>query len=90
MTQGCARPGHHGGAGLNVIPTALVVLGLGGLAFSLAPRAATPTVYTVVIAPLLIDTPADAPSGLSSASGYTTTWRWPAESVDAPTIVTWR
>ena len=43
------------GAGLNVVPTALLVLGLGAIALALAPRAATGVVYGVVIASLLID-----------------------------------
>ncbi len=37
------------GAGLNVIPTALVTLGIGAVMLSLAPRAAAGTVYGVVI-----------------------------------------
>jgi ABC-2 type transport system permease protein len=43
------------GAGLNVVPTALLVLGIGGVALGVAPRAAGAVVYTVVIASLLID-----------------------------------
>jgi len=43
------------GAGLNVVPTALLVLGIGGIALGVAPRAASAVVYTVVIASVLID-----------------------------------
>lgn len=43
------------GAGLNVVPTALLVLGIGAVVLSLAPRAAAASVYAVVIGSLLID-----------------------------------
>lgn len=43
------------GAGLNVVPTALLVLGLGAVVLALAPRAAAIAVYVVVIGSLLID-----------------------------------
>ena len=37
------------GAGLNVVPTALVALGVGAVVVSLAPRLAAPAVYAVVV-----------------------------------------
>ena len=43
------------GAGLNVVPTALVVLGLGTVALAVRPRLAAPVVYGVVIGSLLLD-----------------------------------
>ena len=55
-TQGVdAGLGRLAGAGLNLVPTALLVLGIGVLALALAPRAAVRVVYGVVIASLLID-----------------------------------
>lgn len=42
------------GAGLNTVPTALVVLGIGALYLGVAPRSAAPAVYAVVIASLVI------------------------------------
>jgi ABC-2 type transport system permease protein len=47
--------GRMAGAGLNVVPTALLVLGVGALVLAVAPRAAVPAVYAVVIVSLLID-----------------------------------
>jgi ABC-2 type transport system permease protein len=43
------------GAGLNVVPTGLLVLGIGALVLAVAPRAAVRAVYGVVIASLLLD-----------------------------------
>jgi ABC-2 type transport system permease protein len=43
------------GAGLNVVPTALVVLGAGAVVLATAPRAAAATVYGIVIWSLLDD-----------------------------------
>jgi ABC-2 type transport system permease protein len=43
------------GAGLNVVPTALLVLGIGAVVLAVAPRAAAPVVYGVVIWSLVID-----------------------------------
>ena len=43
------------GAGLNVVPTALVTLGIGALMLAVAPRHAAGTVYGVVMWSLLID-----------------------------------
>ncbi len=43
------------GAGLNVVPTALVALGIGALLLSVAPRIAAAAVYVVIIWSLIID-----------------------------------
>jgi putative exporter of polyketide antibiotics len=52
------------GAGLNVVPTALVALGVGAVVLSVAPRAAARSVYSVVIWSLLVDLVASLISGL--------------------------
>jgi len=43
------------GAGANVIPTALVALGVGSVVLAVAPRAAAATVYVVVIGSTFVD-----------------------------------
>jgi len=43
------------GAGLNVVPTALLVLGIGAVVLAVAPRGATRAVYGVVIWSLVVD-----------------------------------
>ena len=43
------------GAGLNVVPTALVAMGVGAVTASIAPRAAARAVYGIVIWSLLVD-----------------------------------
>jgi ABC-2 type transport system permease protein len=43
------------GAGLNVVPTALVALGIGAVLLSVAPRSAGRAVYAVVLVSLLVD-----------------------------------
>lgn len=43
------------GAGLNVVPTSLVALAIGAVVLAVAPRAASRTIYAVVIASLIID-----------------------------------
>lgn len=43
------------GAGLNVVPSAIVALGLGAVVLALAPRAAALSVYVLVVGSLLID-----------------------------------
>ena len=53
------------GAGLNVVPTALVVLGIGAVVLSVAPRAAGPTVYAVITWSLLADLVASMVSGIA-------------------------
>lgn len=42
-------------AGLNVVPTALLALGIGALVLAVAPRAAAATVYAVVIASVTVE-----------------------------------
>ena len=56
------------GAGLNVVPTALVVLALGALALAVRPRAAVPVVYGVVIGSLLVDMVASLATSLDGLS----------------------
>jgi ABC-2 type transport system permease protein len=53
------------GAGLNVVPIALVALGAGAVMLSLAPRAAAATVYSVIVGSVLIDLAASLVSSLS-------------------------
>jgi len=43
------------GAGANVVPTALVALGVGSVVLAVAPRAAAATVYVVIIGSTLVD-----------------------------------
>ena len=43
------------GAGLNVVPTALVTLGVGAVLLAIAPRAAAAAVYAVVSWSLIVD-----------------------------------
>jgi ABC-2 type transport system permease protein len=52
------------GAGLNVVPTALVVLAAGAVALAIAPRAAAATVYGIVIWSLLDDLLSSLVAGL--------------------------
>jgi ABC-2 type transport system permease protein len=54
------------GAGMNVVPTALVVLALGAVVLAVRPRAAVPVVYGVVIGSLLLDTIASLASSLEA------------------------
>jgi ABC-2 type transport system permease protein len=78
------------GAGLNVIPTALLVLGFGAMAVALAPRAAARTVYIVVTASLIIDLLAsmvDSAAWLGHLSLFHYMALAPAEDVDPTTIV---
>jgi putative exporter of polyketide antibiotics len=43
------------GAGLNVVPSALVALGIGAVLLAVAPRRAAAAVYVVVVASLVFD-----------------------------------
>jgi ABC-2 type transport system permease protein len=43
------------GAGLNVVPTALVALGAGAVALAIAPRVAATIVYGIIIWSLVVD-----------------------------------
>jgi ABC-2 type transport system permease protein len=56
------------GAGLNLVPTALVVLAIGALALAVRPRLAVPAVYGVVIGSLLLDMVASLAPSLELAS----------------------
>jgi ABC-2 type transport system permease protein len=61
------RLGTMVGAGLNVVPTALVVLGIGALVLAVAPRAASPVVYAIVGWSLIVDLVASMVSGMAWA-----------------------
>ena len=77
------------GAGLNVVPTALVVLGAGAVVLAAAPRAAAATVYGIVIWSLLIDLLSSIVAGLhwlEHVSLFHYMALAPAQSVDGPTI----
>lgn len=77
------------GAGLNVVPTALVVLGIGAVVLALAPRAAAATVYAIVIGSLLVDLVASMVDGLSwaaQASIFHSMALAPASSPDPVTL----
>ena len=64
-TQGVdAGFGRMAVAGLNVVPTALMVLGFGAVVLAVVPRWATRAVYGVVIASLLMDMVSSLVSGL--------------------------
>jgi putative exporter of polyketide antibiotics len=76
-------------AGLNVVPTALVALGLGALVLAIAPRAAGPAVYALVIWSLLADLLASmvpAASWVASASLFHYLALAPADDVDLATV----
>jgi ABC-2 type transport system permease protein len=53
------------GAGLNVVPTALVALGAGAVVLSIAPRAGAAMVYSVIVGSLVVDLSASLLSSLS-------------------------
>jgi ABC-2 type transport system permease protein len=91
LTQGVHLDlGRMVGAGLNVVPSALVALGIGGVALAVAPRAAVKTVYGVVIGSLLVDLVASMVSGLTWL-GHLSLFHYmalaPAADPDATTIV---
>jgi ABC-2 type transport system permease protein len=78
------------GAGLNVVPTALLVLGFGALAVALVPRAATVVVYGVVVASLTVDLVSSLVDGLhwlGNASVFHYMALAPSQAVDATTVV---
>lgn len=56
--------GSMAAAGLNLVPVCLVALGIGAVAVSVAPRAATWTVYAVVVGSLVVDMVASLVDGL--------------------------
>ena len=53
------------GAGCNVVPTALLVLGAGAVMLSIAPRSASTTVYAVVVWSVVVDLAASLITGLT-------------------------
>jgi ABC-2 type transport system permease protein len=78
------------GAGLNVVPTGLLVLGLGAVVAAVAPRAAGATVYGVVVGSLVIDLVSSLVEGtrpLERLSLFHYMALAPAQGVD-PTAVT--
>jgi ABC-2 type transport system permease protein len=78
------------GAALNVVPTALLVLGLGAVVLASAPRLASPAVYAVVIWSVLVDLLGSMISGLSGLR-HVSLFHYmavaPAEDPDPTTIV---
>ncbi len=78
------------GAGLNVVPTALLVLGLGVVVLALAPRFAVRAVYAVVIASLILDLLTALVSGMSWLDNFSLFHYMalaPAAHVDPTTVV---
>jgi putative exporter of polyketide antibiotics len=78
-------------AGLNVVPTALLVLGIGAVVLAVAPRAATRTVYGVVIWSLIVDLLSSLVSGLGwldHLSLFHYMALAPAENPDIVTVLT--
>jgi ABC-2 type transport system permease protein len=77
-------------AGLNVVPTALLVLGIGAVVFALRPRAAAAAVYAVVLWSLVIDLFASTVSGLHGLD-YLSLFHYlalaPAEAADPLSVV---
>lgn len=77
------------GAGLNVVPTALLVLGIGAVVRAVAPRAATTAVYGVVAASFVIDLVASLVEGLRGAERLSVFHYMalaPAEAADLATV----
>ena len=77
-------------AALNVVPTALLVLGIGAVVLALAPRLASPAVYAVVISSVLVDLLGSMISGLGGLghlSLFDSMALAPAEDPNATTIV---
>jgi ABC-2 type transport system permease protein len=77
------------GAGLNVVPTALVVLGIGAVVLAVAPRIAGTAMYVVVIWSLLVDLLASMVSSLEwleKASLFNYMALAPAEDVSPTTV----
>ena len=72
-------------AGLNAVPPALIVLGLGSLLFAVWPRRAAAAIYALVVWSLLVDAVAPLSTGtkwLAPASVFHFMARVPAEAVD--------
>lgn len=77
------------GAGLNVVPTALVALGIGAVVLAVAPRAAGPAVYVVVVWSVLADLVAPLAGRLEpleEVSLFHTMALLPGESADPLTL----
>jgi ABC-2 type transport system permease protein len=77
-------------AGWNVVPTALLVLGLGAVVRALAPRVATGAVYGIVASSFIIDFVASLVDRLRWAE-HVSLFHYmalaPAESTDTPTVI---
>jgi ABC-2 type transport system permease protein len=79
------------GAGLNVVPTALVSLGIGAVVLALAPRVAGPCVYVVVAWSVFVNllTPfAAALRPLQNVSLFHYMALAPGRAVDPTTVIT--
>lgn len=77
------------GAGLNVVPTGLLVLGIGAVVSAVAPRAASATVYGVVVGSLVVDLVSSLVEGarpLERLSVFHYMALAPAQAVDATTV----
>jgi ABC-2 type transport system permease protein len=77
-------------AGLNVVPTGLVALGIGALALAIAPRSAATTVYSVVGWSLIVDVLASTVSGLGGLDHVSLLHYMalaPAQRISATTVV---
>jgi ABC-2 type transport system permease protein len=78
------------GAGLNVVPTALLVLGIGVVILAVAPRAAVRAVYAVVIGSIILDLLTAIVSGLSWLDDFSLFHYMalaPAAHIDPTTVV---
>ena len=78
------------GAGANVVPAALVVLGVGGVALAVRPRAAAPACYAIVIGSLVVDLVASLLTGarwMEKLSLFHYMALAPAHAVDARAVV---
>jgi ABC-2 type transport system permease protein len=78
------------GAGLNVVPTALVCLGAGAVVLAVAPRAAGPSVYAVVVWSVFADLVAPLVPGaawLGNLSVFHAMALFPGEPVSAAKLV---
>jgi ABC-2 type transport system permease protein len=81
--------GRMTGAGLNVVPTALLVLGLGVVVLAVAPRAAVRAVYAFVIASVILDLLTAIVSGFSWVDDFSLFHYMalaPADRIDGRTV----
>jgi ABC-2 type transport system permease protein len=77
-------------SGINLVPTALVVLGVGAVMLAFAPRAATRTVYSVVAGSLIVDVLGSTVSGtrwLEHLSLFHYMALAPAQDLDPLTLI---